>query len=534
MRIRIPLTEAVATRDGTTTKDSKIVNGFLDVRNKKPAVTKRFGLTTYASLPVGEGQGMFYLSGTVYAIIADKLYSSTGTNYPYTQPSILGEVYQVLSDIYGTSVFFKSSKAGYTFNGTTVTKITDANYPATTVPGIVYLDGTYYIMDTNSSLWGSNLDDPTTWSALNEIKSNSVAGVPVALARYLNYVVAFKDNSIEFFYDAANALGSPLSPAPNGLLTVGCASADSVVQIDNEVMFISRTIQKGRSVSLMHGLNTHPVSTPEIDRILNNDDLASIYSFSIKIQGHNFYVLSLTTSKITVVYDLITKQWSIWTYLTPQTPKTVSSLTYSNGIVTASITAHGLSDGDPITIAGSVQTQYNGTFSVSYIDANTLSYTPATTPSVSPATGTITATTYVEGYLPLNTYVSSGSQDLLLHELNGKIYVASPTSYMDDVSPINFEIVTNPFDMDTTDTKFISRLELVGDKTSTYCYMRYTDDDYQTYSLYRPVNMASSRSQLLRNGATQRRAVQIKHIDNTACVVDFLDVEFSMEIAETR
>ena len=61
MRIRIPLTEAVATRDGTTTKDSKIVNGFLDVRNKKPAVTKRFGLTTYASLPVGEGQGMFYL-----------------------------------------------------------------------------------------------------------------------------------------------------------------------------------------------------------------------------------------------------------------------------------------------------------------------------------------------------------------------------------------------------------------------------------------------------------------------------------------
>ena len=39
----------------------------------------------------------------------------------------------------------------------TVTKITDAQYPTTTVRGIAYLDGTYYVMNPNGQIFGSDL-----------------------------------------------------------------------------------------------------------------------------------------------------------------------------------------------------------------------------------------------------------------------------------------------------------------------------------------------------------------------------------------
>ncbi|OFW37659.1 MAG: hypothetical protein A3J29_06190 [Acidobacteria bacterium RIFCSPLOWO2_12_FULL_67_14b] len=74
----------------------------------------------------------------------------------------------------------------------------------------------------------------------------------------------------------------------------------------------------------------------------------------------------------------------------------VSSLTRSGATATAQTSAsHGLSTGAWVTIAGAAQTEYNGTFQVTVIDADEFSYTVSGTPA-SPATGTITAT---QGYI---------------------------------------------------------------------------------------------------------------------------------------
>jgi hypothetical protein len=71
---------------------------------------------------------------------------------------------------------------------------------------------------------------------------------------------------------------------------------------------------------------------------------------------------------------------------------TVSSLTSSGTTCTLTSTAnHGLQTGDYITIAGAVQTAYNGTFTITRTGATTFTYTAASTPSATPATGTITA-----------------------------------------------------------------------------------------------------------------------------------------------
>lgn len=68
-------------------------------------------------------------------------------------------------------------------------------------------------------------------------------------------------------------------------------------------------------------------------------------------------------------------------------------LTRSGTTVTGVKVAHGVVVGQYITVAGAVETAYNGTFRVvTTADADTFTYTALTTPSASPATGTILIT----------------------------------------------------------------------------------------------------------------------------------------------
>lgn len=71
----------------------------------------------------------------------------------------------------------------------------------------------------------------------------------------------------------------------------------------------------------------------------------------------------------------------------------VVSITRSGSTATVTTgSQHGLTTGDSITIAGAVETAYNGTYTITVTSATAFTYTVAGTPST-PATGTITATT---------------------------------------------------------------------------------------------------------------------------------------------
>ena len=72
--------------------------------------------------------------------------------------------------------------------------------------------------------------------------------------------------------------------------------------------------------------------------------------------------------------------------------KTVSGITRSSTTATATTsTAHGYATGNRITIAGSNQSDYNGTFEITVTGAAAFTFTVANSPTT-PATGTMTAT----------------------------------------------------------------------------------------------------------------------------------------------
>lgn len=420
-------------------------------------------------------------------------------------------------------LFLKNAEQGFLLDSTlTLSEITDVDYPASTVPGVVWLDGTFYVMDATARIYGSDLNNPAAWNALNFITAIKEPGAGVALAKSQNYVIAFKEWSKELFFDAGNATGSPLSPVDNGFSLVGCASGPSVAEVDGTLFWVSQTKQNGRGVHMMVGLEEKEITTPSIQRILNRDDLSQVCAYGLRVGGAICYILTLKTTGVTLVYNAQSGKWSEWSSLTAKASKSCT-ITQSNGVATVTCAAHGLSDGDPVMIAGAAQGEYNGRQQAMVIDSNTFAFiVPAT--AVSPATGTITATGYTSSYFKLTKHVKAIGRDLLLHETNGHVYTPKDTAGSDD-APIDFVIRTGKFDGGSEARKTLASASLIGNKSDSVAMMRWSDDDYQTNSKYRHVDLSQGRAKLSRCGSFRRRSFDIRHVADTTLQLVALELE---------
>ena len=400
----------------------------------------------------------------------------------------------------------------------------------TTVPGCVYIDGRMFVQAITGEIYQSGDENVTTWVSTDFITPEKEPSNAVAIAKSINYLGAFKQWDIEFFYNAGNASpGSVLSVVDSSYLKLGCATADSILEFDGGVIFMSKrdNLQRSREIHVLNGLTPKKISDANVERILNGDDLATVYSCYLSTGGHQFYLLTLKTSTITLMYDFNNGLWYQWSILTAQTAQTITAgnLTSSGTTATCTLTAHGFADGDPVSIAGANQTAYNGIVNVTRSDANTFTY-PIASGQTTPATGTLTATGYTESYFPAVAYATYQNLDLILHETNGIIYSLEPLTFRDDGVPINVMLRTPNWDNGNNERKIVTRLRLIGDRVDTDVMVRYYDDDYVTPSNYRRFDMSTQKTQLTRLASTERRAYELKHTDNTALRVEALEQDF--------
>lgn len=446
----LPLAHTIGTRDGTLAKDCKLVNCLVEIEGQTATILKRPGMVLVQQNAAAEAQGMLTCNGVAYSITGDTI-RQIGGGGTWSIPSVTvpGQFYNVLSDVpVGTSLL-KSPSGLWKFDGTTVTKVTDVNYPGTTVSGIECLDGTYYVMKVDGTICGSAIQDPMTWEALNFIAADQAYGKPVALHRHLNYLIASYAQGTQAYYDAGNPTGSPLSPVGNASWTTGAASGESVVELGDDMFFMATSQQRGRYIAVISGLQLQPISTPAVERVLNRDSLAEVYGFGLRTAGHSLYVLTLVNSNTTLIFDVASKLWSVWSS----------------------------------TVGGS-EVFFQGT-----------------------------------------SYLNTGSQELLQGHTDGAVYALDETAYADAGEQIAMRIVTPPFDGGTLRRKFFAGAFLHADTTSGTCSLRYSDDDYQTWSAFRSIDLNTTKKLLLRLGSSRRRSWELLFVDAAPLRVRGLELE---------
>lgn len=411
-----------------------------------------------------------------------------------------------------------------------------------TVPGIAYINGYFVVMDTAGTIWNSAIDDPTSWGALDFLiaQNDSSRGAGIAVSK--GYLLAFKEWTTELFYDASNATGSPFSPVDSGILQIGCASGWSIASIDDLTFWMSQTNRKGRGVHVIQGLESRKVSTPDVDRILDDADLTTVHAFCIKVEGHSLYVLTCAPAVapterggFTLVYDSTTDIWYEWNSQILGASEsaittTVATMTRSGSVASVSTapTPHGIVDGQGVKIAGATQNEYNGLKQARYVSATAFEFDVDGAPTTPATTGsTITVTYTVARRLPFVGATTFADAVLLLHESTGKLYAIEDATFTDEGYAIDFIIRTPRFDGGTMDRKSLSTVDLITAGTVVdEAAIRWSDDDFATVTKFRMVDLSKTRPQLRRCGAFERRAFEVKHVGSTSPILEALEMDF--------
>lgn len=342
---RFPIIGEWGEREDGNGTDARLKNAHIEVetpsiphRNseggkKVTYAVKRWGLKANDTTAVAEGRGLFVWKGNVYAVVGDTVYkngSSIGTLATST-----GRVY-FDSAADGTGLLCVHDGANfYTINTSdTITTEADPQIPSTIKPGLVVLDQYALLLDDEGSVHNSDAGDVTSWAG-DSINAELRADAAVGIARYVNYLAVFGEETIEFLYNAANSTGSPLSRVEGYGVLIGCPEGATISNAGRWLMFVAEEPGAGRYVAAFQGgYVPERISTDTIDEYLDAEgsNISNAYAYTVRRAGKHFYVLTLpTTAAKTFVYDMDLDQWYEWTSDVSDTE------TYFTGIDAASV-----------------------------------------------------------------------------------------------------------------------------------------------------------------------------------------------------
>ena len=314
-------------RDGGYTKDQRFLNVYPELikspisDGKKYYLKKRPGTSLFQNFNNVNalGQGIFYWGAnlTYYTAVGGVLYQNGTPLFNLSTAS--GTV--GFAEFRGTGQPFLivvDGTKGWTIGtNNTFVQITDPNFPSPHVPSPIFLDGYIFLAGAGSPrIYNSNLLDPNTWPTDGFIDAEMYPDIIATLTKSLNYLVAVGTESIEFFYDNANATGSPLQRNAPAVSQFGTPAPQTVAQTEKEIILVGQTGSGGRTVWIIEGFQPTEIAQEPQREALDNEgaNIINAGGFVIQCAGHKWYVLNLQSANRTLVYDFDEQMWHEWSY----------------------------------------------------------------------------------------------------------------------------------------------------------------------------------------------------------------------------
>ena len=185
------------------------------------------------------------------------------------------------------------------------TSVTSTSLVAVNVDGsrgLVFIDGYLFAVSAlgkriYNSAAGGNL---TTWNTTDFLEAEQYADNTIWIDKHKNYLVAFGEDSIEFFYNNAIEVGSPLARQESYSTRVGLyvgsstTGGASVVNVEDDLYFLGRTGQNAVSLYVIKDFQVKEIKGQYIQGLLNNPDLTVSGITSILINNNPHIVINFT------------------------------------------------------------------------------------------------------------------------------------------------------------------------------------------------------------------------------------------------
>lgn len=208
----------------------------------------------------------------------------------------------------GSVILIVDGTDGYTYNiGTdTFAEISDGDFlsGAKTCDWLdqqfIVEDGTQFATSTDGSAW-----DATE----RGVAESSPDGIVRVLADHgeLNVLGAVSTE----FWVSVPATDFQFAPLKSSTAEWGLAATWSAVKANDSVIFLGKNRDGQASVMRLKGYVPQPISTPDLDEIINGySTLLDATALAYKVGGHPFYQINFPSADASWLYDALSGRWS--------------------------------------------------------------------------------------------------------------------------------------------------------------------------------------------------------------------------------
>lgn len=216
-------------------------------------------------------------------------------------------------------IWVDGSATGYIYTPATDTFATVNSLDADFTGGnqVVFIDSYFVVNDPGTgTFYSSASNNGADWDPLDVATAENGTDVILGFGVSKGDLWIFGNTTTEIWYNAANPSGSPFSPRQGLGLQIGCGAADSIVEVDDLLIWldnrgyivqsnVSPFTRDNNSGYQLEIISTEALTTEILSYRVNNDAIAISYND----RGHLMYQITFPTVKKTWVYDYTSKTW---------------------------------------------------------------------------------------------------------------------------------------------------------------------------------------------------------------------------------
>lgn len=280
------------------------------------------------------GRGGYYWDAVSekYICNANKIYKTSYAGTPMTITTGTCRVFMSEVGDYLVIIDSENNQGWYILNSapSTINAITSPNFPPNQTPALqlaregAVLNGKVYVMTTGGDIYESDVEDPTTWGALNFRNAELEPDGGVVLTKHHQHIVALGYRTTEFFDDVGNATGSTLGARTDISYDAGAVNYDTIAHVGEQMFFVGQDKSGSVGVYMLDNYTLTKISKNDMDTFLTSSIITDEYGVigsGFVSGGRNFYVVTLYTSLhvttditpvITLVYVSTRQWWGLW------------------------------------------------------------------------------------------------------------------------------------------------------------------------------------------------------------------------------
>lgn len=190
---------------------------------------------------------------------------------------------------------FSNQSASFPSNAQTVTQV--SGFFVAEQPG-------------TQKFWVSNFNDGSTWGSLAFASAAAYPDRILAVDNLGGNLVTFSEEHMEFWQDAG-LTPQPFAPILSAANEYGLAAVFSRAHVEDSICFLAQSKQGQVQIVRLRGYNARPISTPDLDYIINQFPLVSdATALSYGADAHRFYQITFPTANRSFLYDTASDLWS--------------------------------------------------------------------------------------------------------------------------------------------------------------------------------------------------------------------------------